>query len=126
MPRFLALGLLAMLCGCASSGAITVGQDVTMAVGQQLALPDASKLRYTGIANDSRCPPAVQCIRAGDADVLFDHTPQGGSTARITLNTERTRTTTIGTWQLRLMDLVGDDAPRATIRLDASNETAAP
>jgi hypothetical protein len=93
-----------------------------MVVGQQVSLPDASTLRYAGIANDSRCPPDVQCIRAGDADVLFDHAFQGG-THRVTLNTERLRATTLGAWQLQLIDLAPGVAPRVTVRIEANGAT---
>jgi hypothetical protein len=125
MSRFLALGVLA-LSGCASGGVITTGQDFTMRVGQQVSLPDASTLGYTGIAHDSRCPPDVQCIRAGDADVLFEYSPRGGAATRVTLNTERLRTIRIGPWQLRLIDIAQGDAPRTTVRVDAGNVEAAP
>ena len=126
MSRLLALGLIAMLSGCASSGAITTGLDTAMATGQQLSLPDASTLRYIGVANDSRCPPGVQCIRAGDADVEFDYASSGGAAARVTLNTEHARSAAIGKWQLQLIDLAHGEAPRATIRIDATRGATAP
>ena len=125
LGMFLALNVLP-LSGCASGGVITSGQDFTMRVGQQVSLPDASTLGYTGIANDSRCPPDVQCIRAGDADVLFEYSPRGGAATRVTLNTERLRTTRIGPWQLLLVDIAQGDAPRATVRVDSGNVEAAP
>lgn len=123
MSRFFALAALAILSGCASSGAVTTGRDFSLSVGQQIALSDGSTLRYAGVANDSRCPPDVQCIRAGDADVLFDHATHQGSTRRVTLNTERLRATTIGAWQLQLIDLAPGDAPRVTARIDATGAT---
>ena len=123
MSRFLALAALAILSGCASSGAVTTGQDFQLSVGQQVALSDGSTLRYAGIANDSRCPPDVQCIRAGDADVLFDHAPRQGSMHRVTLNTERLRIATIGVWQLQLINLTPGDAPRVTARIEATGAT---
>jgi hypothetical protein len=94
-----------------------------MAVGQRVSLPDAATLHYIGIANDSRCPPRVQCIRAGDADVLFDYTPGSGTAARIVLNTERTRSSSLGAWRLQLLDLARGAAPRATLRIDATGAT---
>jgi hypothetical protein len=128
MVRFLALGALALVAGCASGGAgVEVGNTFTMAVGEQVSLPDASALRYAGIGNDSRCPPDVQCIRAGDADVLFDHVPRNGRAMRITLNTERTPDTTLGDWRLRLVDLAPrGDAPAVAVRFDAANGGTAP
>lgn len=119
MSRFLAFAAFAILSGCASSGTVTAGRDFHLSVGQQVALSDGSTLRYAGIANDSRCPPDVQCIRAGDADVLFDHAFQG-STHRVTLNTEHLRATTLGAWQLQLIDLAPGVAPRVTVRIEAN------
>lgn len=127
MFRFIALGAVAMLSGCASGSAIRAGDDFTMTAGQQVSLPDASSLRYAGVANDSRCPPDVQCIRAGDADVLFEHAAPGAAASRITLNTERTRSATIGNWRLQLIDLARrGDPPAATLRIDTNNDTATP
>ena len=111
------------LSACATTGASVVpGQDFTLEVGAQALLPDASALRYAGIANDSRCPPDVQCIRAGDADVLLDAIParaaDGAASTRITLNTERSASATLGRWRLQLLELAPGQAPRATFRID--------
>ena len=126
MSRLLALGVIAALSGCASSGAVTAGQDFTMAVGQRVSLSDAATLHYVGIANDSRCPPDVQCIRAGDADVLFDYASSRGDAARAILNTERTRSPAIGAWRLQLVDLAQGNAPHVTLRVDAATGAATP
>lgn len=125
MSRFLALGVLAILSGCAS-GPITPGHEFTLAVGQRVSLPDSANLHYIGIANDSRCPPQVQCVRAGDADVLFDFTPNDAATSRITLNTERNLSAAVGAWQLQLVELAPGDNPDATLRIDAHEGGAKP
>ena len=132
MPRLTVLAAFVMpaafatLAGCASSGAASPGSDFAMAAGQRVALPDASTLRYTGIGNDSRCPPDVQCIRAGDADVFFEHAAATG-TARLTLNTERNRSLPLGAWRLQLVDLAPrGNPPVAVLRIEANNETATP
>jgi hypothetical protein len=136
MSRGLPLAALALLvCSltvCASGGrtspgaSIVPGESFALAVGQQITLPDAATLRYIGIANDSRCPPNVQCIRAGDADVLFDFTSSGASPARITLNTERVHTANIGAWRLHLLALAAGALPRATLRIDARGTGTTP
>ena len=127
MLRITALAALALLSGCATHGAVITGSDFTMTAGEQVSLPDASRLRYIGIANDSRCPPDVMCIRAGDADVLFDHAAAGGTPSRIALNTERTRSAALGTWQLQLVGLTARGTPSAvTLRIDAGNGMVAP
>ena len=131
MFRLLALGVIAALSGCASAGDVAAGQTFTMAVGERVSLPSAATLRYVGIANDSRCPPKVQCIRAGDADVLFDYTPfdstpGGGATTRVILNTERTLSSIIGAWRLQLIDLAPGNLPPATLRVEAATGAAPP
>lgn len=122
MPRLLLFASLALLAGCASGSTMAIGQDFSLTVGQQLTLPDGSALQYAGIANDSRCPPKVQCIRAGDADVLFNHVLQGNS-HRVTLNTERMNSARLGAWQLHLIDLTPGTAPRVTARIEAVGTT---
>lgn len=127
MLRVTALATLALLTGCATNGVVAMGSDFTMAAGEQVSLPDASRLSYIGIANDSRCPPDVTCIRAGDADVLFDHTAPGSAPSRITLNTERMRSAALGTWQLQLIDLASRGAPPSVaLRIQAGNGTVTP
>jgi hypothetical protein len=126
MFRLLALGVIAALSGCASAGDVAAGQTFTMAVGERVSLPSAATLRYVGIANDSRCPPKVQCIRAGDADVLFDYTLGGGATTRVILNTERTLFSIIGAWRLQLIDLAPGNLPPATLRVEAATGAAPP
>jgi hypothetical protein len=122
MLRFTALALLILLSGCATTGAVIVDSDFTMPAGGKVSLPDASTLRYIGIANDSRCPPDVMCIRAGDADVLFDHAAKGNAASRITLNTERQRSAILGRWQLHLVDLATRGAPPVvTLRISAGD-----
>jgi hypothetical protein len=127
MLRIAALAALALLSGCTTDGAVVTGSDFTMTAGEQVSLPDASRLHYIGIANDSRCPPDVTCIRAGDADVLFDHAADGGAPSRIALNTERTRSAALGKWQLQLVGLAPRGTPPAvTLRIDAGNGMVAP
>lgn len=126
MSRFLALGICAALAGCASGDAIVAGRHFSMNTDQRVLLPDASTLRYLGTANDSRCPSGVQCIRAGDADVLFEYAAAGGNAARITLNTERTRSAAVGAWRLGLLDLAPGEAPRVTLVIDAGTGAVSP
>ena len=127
MLRFTALAVLALLSGCATADAVIVDSDFTMSSGEQISLPDASTLRYIGIANDSRCPPDVMCIRAGDADVLFDHAVNGSAASRVTLNTEQQRSASLGKWQLQLVDLATRGSPSVvTLRISAGDGTVNP
>jgi hypothetical protein len=116
----LTIGVLALLNGCAAAGGIAPGQEFSLEVGERAVLPDTSTLHYGGISNDSRCPPDVTCIRAGDADVLFNHLPKGGKAHRVVLNTERATTAQMAGWSLQLRALAAGDKPRVTLRLEAN------
>lgn len=123
MNRLASMFLLtAAMLGCASGGtarSVPLGQPFTLQPGERVSLPGDASLRYLNIANDSRCPPDVQCIRAGDADVLFEFVPNaGGTTEPITLNTENAASAPIGAWRLQLVTLEQGGAPRATVRVD--------
>ena len=108
--------------GCASTGTtptVALGQPVVMRPGERVELPSRASLRYVAVAADSRCPPNVQCIQAGDADVVFEFTPAAASTQRITLNTAaQPATTPLGDWRLRLIALGFGAAPPATVQVD--------
>ena len=119
--RYLLAALVAIgLAACASAGHRTAiaGQPVMLRPGEQLVLPDGATLRYQRVVADSRCPPDVQCIHAGDADVAFEFLPADGAPLSVTLNTARAPEAPIGGWQLRVLALEFGRQPRATVRLD--------
>ena len=122
LPRH-AIGALlatAALAGCASSSLrMASGTPTVMAPGQQAVLPDQATLTYVTVAADSRCPPKVQCIRAGDADVVFEHRPAGGDARRFTLNLPEAPTAPVGGFTLRILALEFGEHPKATVQIDA-------
>ena len=96
-----------------------IGVAIPMTPGQRIALPDGATLRYLEVAADSRCPPNVQCIRAGDADVVFEFTDAAGSPPRrLTVNTAPPATARIGPWQVRVLALAFGEAPVVTVQVD--------
>jgi hypothetical protein len=114
--------LIAALAACASGGTaqgVSPGQAFVMQPGERVVLPDQAALHYIGVVNDSRCPPDVQCIRAGDATVAFEFTPTGGAQQEVTLNTDAPASLPVGSWQLHLLALARGEAPEATMRVDA-------
>lgn len=117
-----ALFSIAGLAACVSGGpapGVVAGQPFPISPGEHVALPDRSRLHYVELVDDSRCPPDVHCIRAGDATVAFSFTPAGGIPERITLNTDEPASVAIGRWQLQLLELSRGPAPVATMRADA-------
>lgn len=95
-----------------------IGQPIPMAPGERIALPDGASLRYVEVVADSRCPPGVQCIRAGDADVAFEFNEAGQTARRIVVNTDPPATAAIGKWRLRLLALAFGESPKATVQVD--------
>jgi len=95
-----------------------IGEPIQMAPDQRVSLPDGATLRYVAVAADSRCPPGVQCIRAGDADVAFEVTDTAQAPRQLTINTNPPASARIGPWQVRLLALTVGDSPKATVRID--------
>ena len=112
--------ILAACAGCSSPvrDAIQVSgnQEFTLRPGERAALPGQSSLRYIEVANDSRCPPTVQCVWAGDAEVklVFE---QAGKAADVVLHSANPAPQPMGPWSLTLVGLERGTAPAATLRL---------
>ena len=99
-----------------------IGVPIPMTPGQRIVLPDGATLRYLEVAADSRCPPGVQCIRAGDADVVFEFTAaRQGPPSRITVNTDPPATAGTGQWRLRVLALAVGESPLVTVQIDPAS-----
>lgn len=114
-----ALLAVAALTGCSSPALrMASGTPTLMSPGQQAVLPDDATLTYVTVAADSRCPPKVQCIHAGDADVVFQHRPASGDARRITLNLPEAPDAPVGAFTLRILALEFGGQPKATVQVD--------
>lgn len=124
----LACGLMSMTaCATQATGGnrggrmIEDGQTFTMHAGEQVTLADASALRYVRVTNDSRCPPGVQCIWAGDAEVAFEWTSASGATTAFSLHTGKDpKQQVLGERRLTLGSLARGEAPDAELRIERS------
>ncbi|HEY5804185.1 MAG TPA: hypothetical protein VIT90_10880 [Lysobacter sp.] len=111
----------AMNAGCSSpvrtTTPVSVHQDFTLQPGGRAALPQEAALRYVGVDQDSRCPPEVTCVWAGDAQVklVFE---QAGRTEDVVLHAASPTPQTLGPWTLTLLRLEPGASPAATLRLD--------
>jgi hypothetical protein len=117
------------LAGCTTGSAagtsagrmIADGQPFRMKPGEQVMLGDRGALRYVRVVNDSRCPPGVQCIWAGDAEVAFEWTATNTPGQAFSLHTgKEPKEQALGDRRLVLLSLERGDAPAADLRVDPS------
>lgn len=115
--------LLAMAAGCAVSpfaGHHTRdGQLAVLLPGQATRLDDGSTLQFTGVPEDSRCPPDVQCIWAGDARLSLHWHAPGAVPREVQLHTNTAvgpDHATLGTRTVTL-EFLGHVTHRAHLRI---------
>lgn len=120
--RYVLLPALLCLAACATrppeAPAAQPGMAVHLSQGEAVTLPDRAGLRYVAIRNDSRCPPDVQCIRAGDADAVFEYRPAGAAAREVVVNTARPATALAPGWTLTLLSLGAGARGAADVRID--------
>ena len=137
--QYLALSALslALLGGCSSASAgqdppshpttslPTAEQTLSLNLGAQARLADGSRLTYLRLVNDSRCPPGVQCIWAGDAEIELRWEPAGsGKSNTFSLHTSPIQDhgqtgQDVGNLHIALQTLERGIAPKATLRITA-------
>ena len=94
------------------------GTSIELTPGQSAQLADASRIQYLRLVNDSRCPPDVQCVWAGDAVIALRWTPATGDAQDFELHTmPRQRAFVVGKRTITLQALERGDAPRATLQV---------
>lgn len=65
----------------------SLGQEFTLGFGEaKVAANDGLKVAFIQKVEDSRCPPDVQCVYAGNARVVFEAS-KAGSSSTLSLNT---------------------------------------
>ena len=98
------------------------GASITLAPGESALLADDSRIEYLRLVNDSRCPPDVQCVWAGDAVIALRWMPASGAAQDFELHTlPRQRAFVVGTRTITLQALERGEAPKATLQVDAKH-----
>lgn len=97
-------------------------RTLTLSPGESTQLDDGSHLAYLKLLNDSRCPPNVQCIWAGNAEIQMRWTPADGGTEKaFTLNTSpvggKPVSAQLGAFEVRIQLLERGSTPAATFEL---------
>jgi hypothetical protein len=120
--------------GCASSSplspSVPAGREFQVKAGESVSVQGADLgLRFSHVAQDSRCPADAICVTMGDAEAVFEVTRSGRPAGPLSLHTEpgRGQQAVVGEWTLTLNRL--DPYPyasrpvvpsdyRATLRVD--------
>ena len=113
----LGLSLLTACAGATSHDEPAQAQTLTLRTGDKVSLGDQGVLRYVRTANDSRCPVDVQCVWAGDAEVMFEFTVAREKPQSLTLSFAKP-TVPLGARWIHLIALERGALPAATIRID--------
>lgn len=95
------------------------GQALSMQPGDEVTLPDRSRLRFVAVSADSRCKPGVQCIWAGDANLEFQWTGSDGKATALSFNTPAEPNKSAGEWAFELQALDFAEPPHATVQFKA-------
>ena len=131
MPaRFAHAALVLTLAACTTAPAspaadeprVADGASVTLAPGDSAQLADSSRIQYLELVSDSRCPPDVQCVWAGDAVIAMRLIPAAGAAQDFELHTmPKQRAFVFGRRTITLQSLERGDAPKATLQVDAKH-----
>jgi hypothetical protein len=95
----------------AATQAARVGREFKIKVGRTLTFKgEVLRLRFARVASDSRCPTGVECVWAGNAEVLIEASAGGARGKRtLSLNTnagqERAAEGTYGRYTVKLVGL---------------------
>ena len=129
MRLMIAFGFAITLAACTTTGAqpadtntVADGASVILAPGQSVTLADNSRIDYVKLDNDSRCPPDVQCVWAGDAVIVMRWTPAAAMTAQdfVLHTTLDPKSFDTGNRTITLTALERGDAPKATLQVEST------
>lgn len=94
--------------------------SLTLRMGESHRLADGSQLTYVRLVDDSRCPPNVQCVWEGDAEIELRWQPRRGDSRDLRLHTSARggpQSAQIGERSVALAGLERGIAPRATLEI---------
>jgi len=67
---------------------VALGETFTIQVGESVSVSGAGlALTFGAVVEDSRCPPGVMCIQAGNGVISVTVAKPGAAPASLTLNT---------------------------------------
>ena len=98
-------------------GTVALGQDFLVNLGESVAVTgEGLTVTYAELVADSRCPPDVQCIWAGNATIAVAMAKEGGASATVQLNTmEGPKSAPYSSYTAALLDLAWGPSPTARL-----------
>ena len=86
--------LAVILSACGTSTEPQLGENIEIRLGTTIEIPDDStRVTFTDVTSDSRCPTGAQCVWAGEAVVLF--TVGSNQQVSLTLGADASKATVI-------------------------------
>jgi hypothetical protein len=83
-----------LLTACGTSTEPQLGDNIEIRLGTTIEIPDDStRVTFTDVTSDSRCPTGAQCVWAGEAVALF--TVGGNQQVSLTLGADPSKATVI-------------------------------
>lgn len=77
----------------ASAAPLPLGEPFTLEEGETAAIAGVLGVRFESVVEDSRCPVDVNCVWAGNAEIVLEVVKDGEEPAFMHLNTLRDRAT---------------------------------
>ncbi len=97
---------------------VALGETFSVKVGESATIAGAGlTVTFTSVVSDSRCPPGVQCIQAGNAVVAVTVTRPGTGPVKLTLDTGGPTSARVGTRAIELITLSRGQAPIAQLKV---------
>lgn len=89
-----------------------------MKVGESVSVAGAGlSVTFTALVSDSRCPPGVQCIQAGNAVITVALARPGSAPVTLTLRTDGPKSARSGNRSVELITVSRGQAPVAQLKV---------
>ena len=98
---------------------VALGEAFTIAIGESVGIAGESLVvTYSQFVSDNRCPFGVQCVTAGNGQIVVGVAKTGGSPASLTLNTtEGPKSGAYLSYTVTLVQLSRSASPAASVRV---------
>ena len=97
---------------------VALGETFSVKVGEPVSVTGAGvSVTFTALVSDSRCPPGVQCIQAGNAVITVALARPGSAPVTLTLGTDGPRSARSGNRSVELITVGRGQPPTAQLKV---------